>query len=254
MKGPKDMLFKETENRSLPTIILLHGGGLSWWSLKPIIKQLQDQYHVVTPVIDGHGEDGFETFLSIEDSANKLIYYINNQCNGKVYAIGGLSIGAQIVTEVLSLRDDITDYAILESSLVYPIKGTNFMTVPAYKLFFGLIKMRWFSRLQAKTLCVPEDMFEQYYNDSLQLTKQSLINITLSNGTYNLKGSISNTKAKVLIIVGGKEIGIMKKSGRRLNEAIAGSQLHIISNMGHGEISLLYPEKYVELVTTFFNT
>ncbi|MDF2905465.1 MAG: alpha/beta fold family hydrolase [Herbinix sp.] len=245
------MLFKETENQSLPTIILLHGGGLSWWSLQPIIELLKEIYHVVTPIIDGHGEDAHETFISIEDSAKKLINYIDTNHNGKVYAIGGLSIGAQIVTEVLSSREDIADFAIIESSLVYPIKGTSSMTIPAYKIFYGLIKLRWFSKLQAKTLCVPENMFEQYYTESIVMSKQSLINITLSNGNYELKSIISNTKAKVLILVGGKEIGIMRKSAKRLNMSIAGSELVVLPGMGHGEISLMYPEKYVELVITF---
>lgn len=246
------MLFRETDNRSLPTLILLHGGGLSSWSLEPIVKLLRDNYHVVTPIIDGHGEDADEEFLSIEDSARKLIDYIDTNHNGKVFAIGGLSIGAQIVTEVLSLREDIAEYAILESALVYSIKGTALMTVPAYKLFYGLIKMRWFSKLQAKTLCVPDNMLEQYYNESIKMTKQSLINMTLSNGCYDLKSTISNTKANVMIMVGRKEIGIMRKSGQRLKEAIPRSELLIIPNMGHGEISLLYPSRYVELISNLF--
>lgn len=246
------MLWKETENHSLPTIILLHGGGLSWWSLEPIIALLKENYHVVTPIIDGHGEDALETFISIKDSAERLINYIDTQYKGKVYAIGGLSIGAQIVTEALSSREDIAVYAIIESALVYPIKGTSFMTVPAYKLFYGLIKMRWFSRLQAKTLCVPENMFELYYHESIKMTKQSLINITLSNGNYELKQSVSNTKAKVMIMVGGKEISIMRKSAKRLNEMIAESELNILPGMGHGEISLLHPIMYVELIHKFF--
>lgn len=107
--------------------------------------------------------------------------------------------------------------------------------------------------MQAKTLCVPEKMFEQYYDDSLKITKESLINITLSNGNYNLKNSISDTKARVLVIVGEKELSIMKKSGIRLHEVIAASELYIASNMGHGGISLLYPEKYVALITNFFH-
>ncbi len=193
-------------------------GGLSWWSLEPVIELLSEHYHLVTPIIDGHGEDAYETFISIEDSAEKLIHYIDTQYNGSIFAIGGLSIGAQIVTEVLSTREDIAEYAIIESALVHPIKATSFMTVPTYKLFYGLIKLRWFSRLQAKTLFVPENMFEQYYNESIKMSKQSLINITLSNGTYELKHSISNTKAKVIILVGGKEIGIMRKSAKRLND------------------------------------
>lgn len=247
------MLLKETDNRSLPTIILLHGGGLSWWSLEPVIRLLKEHYHIVTPIIDGHGEDAYETFISIEDTAQKLIQYIDAQHNGKVFAIGGLSIGGQIVTEVLSSREDIAEYAIIESALVYPIKGTSFMTVPAYQLFYGLIKRRWFSKMQAKTLCIPDNMFDLYYKESIKMTKQSLINITLSNGNYELKHSISNTTAKVMIVVGGKEIGIMRKSAKRLNEAIAGSELNIIPNMGHGEISLLHPIIYVELISKFFN-
>jgi len=245
------MIFKETNNKDFPTIILLHGGGLSNWSLQNIANQLQTDFHVVTPIIDGHGDDG-EEFISISDSATKLISYIDTRCNGKVFAIGGLSIGAQIVTEVLSQRENIAEYAIIESALVYPIKGITAMTVPAYKLCYGLLKKRWFSKMQAKTLCVPPDKFEQYYQDSIRMSRQSLINITLSNGNYDLKSSISNTKSKLMIIVGEKEIGVMQKSAQRLHDAIPGSELYIATKMKHGEISLMYPQKYIELIKLFF--
>lgn len=246
------MIFKETANKQMPTIILLHGGGLSSWSLQSVVEHLQSEFHVVTPIIDGHGENGDEEFISIQDSAEKLINYIDTNCKGKVFAVGGLSIGAQIITEVLSQRTDISTYAIIESALVYPIKGTAAMTVPTYKLLYGLVKSRWFSKLQAKTLCVPDDMFEEYYRDSLKISKQSLINITLSNGNYNLKSSIEDTKSKVLIIIGENEIGVMRKSAQRLHKAIKDSELYIAPAMRHGEMSLVYPKKYVELLKSFF--
>lgn len=246
------MLFKETSNKQMRTIILLHGGGLSSWSLNSIVEQLQPDFHVITPIIDGHGEDGGEEFISIQDCARKLIEYIDTNCNSQVFAIGGLSIGAQIVTQILSQRQEIAEYAIIESALVYSIKGTNALTVPAYKLFYGLIKKRWFARMQAKTLCVPPDMFEQYYQDSLKISKRSLINITLSNGNYNLNESIAHTKTKVLIIAGGNEVGIIKKSARLLHDTIPGSDLYIAPGMKHGEMSLLYTTKYVDLLKSFF--
>lgn len=242
------MIFKETGHNDFPTMIFIHGGGLSDWSLKPIVDEFQKKFHVITPIIDGHGEAAAETFVSIPNSAAKLIHYIDTQCNGRVFAIAGLSIGAQIVTEVISQRDDITQYAIIESALVYPIKGIITFTAPAYQMCYGLIKQRWFSKLQAKSLCVPADMLEIYYNDSIKMSKQSLINMTLSNGTYNLKESISSTKAKVLIIVGKKEISVMKKSAKRLHKEISGSELYIAPGMRHGEISLKYPQKYIELL------
>lgn len=38
------MLFHETSDTSLPTILLLHGGGLSDWSLQPVVELLQENY------------------------------------------------------------------------------------------------------------------------------------------------------------------------------------------------------------------
>ncbi|MFA9462867.1 MAG: alpha/beta fold hydrolase [Velocimicrobium sp.] len=247
------MIFKEAGCNEFPTMIFIHGGGLSDWSLMPIVDEFRKEFHVITPIIDGHGEAAIETFTSISDSATKLIRYIDTKCNGQVFIVAGLSIGAQIVTEVLSRRDNITQYAIIESALVYPIKGITKFTVPTYQLCYGLIKQRWFSNLQANSLCVPSNMFERYYQDSLRMSKRSLINITLSNGTYDLKEDIVNTKAKVLVIVGEKEITVMKKSAQRLSETIHGCELYIAPGMKHGEISLKYPQKYISLLRKLVN-
>lgn len=245
------MLFKEYGNKEDKTVIILHGGGLSAWSLRELAGLLQEDYHVVTPIIDGHGDDGNNNFVSIEDSSKRLIEYIDSELSGKVFALAGLSLGAQIVTEILSERRDITEYAIIESALVLPIKGIRMM-VPVYKAAYGLIKQRWFSKLQAKSLFVTEEMFEDYFKDSLKISKQSLINISLSNGNYRIRESLSETAAKVLVIVGEKEIGIMQKSADLLKQSIPNSKLYIAPKMGHGEISLRYPQRYKEQIYTLF--
>jgi pimeloyl-ACP methyl ester carboxylesterase len=230
----------------------LHGGGLSWWSWQEIVDLLKENYHVVTPVLDGYGEAAEETFISIEESAQQLIHYIEENQNGKVFAIGGLSIGAQIVVEALSMRSDLCKHAIIESALIHPIPRTKLLTVPACKLSYGLIQKRWFSKLQAKELCVPEKMFDRYYEDSIKVSSQSLVNTILSNGTYQWKPSISQTKAKVLIIVGEKEVALVRKSAQDLYEAIEGSELYVASGMKHGEFSLGYSKKYVDLLKWLF--
>lgn len=246
------MLFKEFGTPGAPTVILLHGGGLSWWSLEPVIDLLVPEYRVVAPVIDGYGEDAAEIFQSIEASARHLLAYIKSHCGGKVYALGGLSIGAQIAAEVLSLQPDAADYAILESALVIPLRGTTAFTVPMTRMSYGLIKQRWFAKLQARELCVPEEQFERYYADSVRLSKQSLLNTLRSNGTYALQKEIGQTTAKTLIIVGEKEIGAMQKSARLLAETIPGSTLFIAPKMKHGELSLQHPEQYTALLQTLF--
>jgi len=63
---------------------------------------------------------------------------------------------------------------------------------------------------------------------------------------------IKNTNANVLIIVGEKELKIIKKSALKLNNTILNSQLYIAPNMNHGELSLVNYEKYITLIKEFF--
>ncbi|WP_315122436.1 alpha/beta hydrolase [uncultured Clostridium sp.] len=246
------MIFKEFGKKNMPAIIFLHGGGLSWWSWKTQIEVLQKDYFIVTPIIDGHGDDWDTTFISIKKSAEKVIKYIKENLNGKVFALCGLSIGAQIVVEIISQEFDIAENVVIESALLYPMKITRVITVPTYNLCYGLIKKKWYAKLQAKTLNIPKELFENYYKDSFKMSKETLINITKSNGSYSCPSSICNTKAKVLILVGEKELSIMKKSAILLHKTIKGSSLKIIKKSGHGEISLIYPNKYIDLLQEFF--
>ena len=36
------------------TIMLLHGGGLSWWNYSEAAELLKDRYHVILPILDCH--------------------------------------------------------------------------------------------------------------------------------------------------------------------------------------------------------
>lgn len=248
------MDFKIFGNQDKPVILFLHGGGLSWWSWKPQIKALQHDYFVVAAIIEGHGEAAETPFISIQKSAEDLIKNINEQYGGRIFAICGLSIGAQILVEVLAQKSDITEYAVIESALVIPIKTTVALTVPLYDLFYELIKKRWVAKLQGKTLNIPDDLFESYFEDSSRMTKESLINITRSNGNYPIPIGLEKTKAKTLILVGEKELGIMKKSARILHEALPESHLVIIEKSGHGEISLNASGKYLALLFELFQS
>lgn len=245
------MKYREFGERTRSTIILLHCEGLSWWSLKNIIYYLKMDYHVITPIIDGHGEDGSTTFISIQDSAKKLIQYIDDNYNGKIFAIGGLSLGAQIIIEVLSKRADIAEYSILESGLVTPAKCKMRVAIETCKPFYWLMRKRWFAKLQASALCIKQNMFEQYYKDSLTISRKSLSNIVLSIRSYTVPDELKNTKTKALIIFGFKERKVMDRSVHKLMETIPNSQVCIAPGMRRGELCLVYYMEYLALIKNF---
>ena len=70
------MNYREYGCADHETIILLHGGGLSWWSYREVAEKLSSDYHVILPILDGHaGSDA--DFSSIEDNAARLLTFID---------------------------------------------------------------------------------------------------------------------------------------------------------------------------------
>ena len=227
-------------------VMLLHGGGLSWWNYREVAALLGSQYHVVLPVLDGHG-DSDAPFTTIEDNANRLISYIDAHFGGRVLAIGGLSLGGQIAVEMLSQRPDICRYALIESPLVKPMKLTHTLIEPTFGMSYGLIKQKWFAKLQADYLGIPKALFDDYYRDTCKISKADMIAFLKENSIYTIKPSLSETTAKVKIVAGSKEQKSIRDSAKMLHKAIPRSSMEMLPGLRHGDLSLNNPEQYVRI-------
>lgn len=248
------MKFMELGKTENPAVILLHGGGLSWWSVEEQARLLQRKYRVVMPIIDGHGEDAGTDFTGIGDSAEKLLGFIDRGCGGRVFALCGLSLGAQIAAAVLAARPEIAEYAVLESILVQP-GHTQRQSIPEVliRCSHGLIQYRWFSKLQARAEFLPAKLFEPYFRDARIISEKSLARILNSNGDFHIPTGLGQTKAKVLILVGSGEKAEMKLSAGLLKKAIPESRLVVARGMRHGEFSIKHPESYVRVLEQWFS-
>ena len=240
------MIVKEYGKSNKDIIILLHGGGLSWWNYEEVSEILKSNYHVILPILDGHsGSD--RDFTSIENNANEIIEYIDNNYNGNVKLIGGLSLGAQILLDILSKRDNICEYAIIESALVCPMKMTNILIESSINMSYGLINKKWFSKLQFKSLKIKEELFDKYYIDSSNITKDNMISFLKANSNYHLK-NVKTNKSKSIVMVGSKERPIMIKSAKIIHDELINSELEILSGYYHGDLSINHPNEYAEKV------
>ena len=238
------MEFREYGREKAETIILLHGGGLSWWNYRSVAEQLQRDFRVILPVLDGHAGSSRE-FTSIADNAAEIISFVNHELGGSVLLLGGLSLGAQIVLDILSQKNDICRYAIVESASVISSKMMNALVAPSVGSSYGLIKNRWFAKLQFRSLHMRPDLFEEYYRDTCQITKSGMIAFLKENTAYEAKQELQSCQAEVRIVVGGKEQKTMLRSARLLHAMLQKSTLEIKNGLYHGEYSINHPEQYV---------
>ncbi len=241
------MNYVEYGKEHKDTIVLLHGGGLSWWNYREAAEKLSSQFHIVLPILDGHAKSDSD-FTSIEENAARIISYIVEHLGGSVLLIGGLSLGGQTALEMLSQKKDICKYALIESALVVPSKFTYAMIKPAFGGCYGLIKRRWFSELQFKSLKIKQELFEDYFRDTCDISKSNMIAFLEANALYHIKPSISDCSAKAYVFVGEKENKAMRKSAKIIHEKLNGSLLQVLPKMYHGEFSINHSDDYVNKI------
>ena len=241
------MNYKEYGKENQKTIVLLHGGGLSWWNYREVAELLQGDYHVILPILDGHaGSD--RSFTTIEDNAAEIINLIRSDLGGSVFLLGGLSLGAQVALEMLSQQGDVCEYAIIESAAVIPSKVTHAMIKPSLACSYRLIKQKWFSRLQFRSLKIKDELFDDYYRDTCAVSKEDMIAFLRANTSYTLKESIKNSTADVRICCGEKETHGIKRSAQKIKETLPTATVIELKGMVHGDFSINHAADYVSII------
>ena len=241
------MTTKEYGDKNAPVVMLLHGGGLAWWNYRDAAEVLKGRYRVVIPALDGHA-DSDRPFTSIEDNAAGIIGYIDENFGGRVSFIGGLSLGGQVLLEMLSQRGNICGTAFVESASVVPSKLMAAMLPPSVGASYGLIKKQWFARAQFKSLKIKAELYDDYYRDSCLISKKDMTAFLTANQLYSLKESLGGTSARVHIFCGSKETSQIKRSAELIHSAVHGSSLKVIDGAYHGQFSVNSGKEYAKEV------
>jgi pimeloyl-ACP methyl ester carboxylesterase len=225
------------------TVLLLHGGGLSWWNYRKAAELLGETHHVILPVLDGHAGSSRD-FSSIRENAEEILRLVDARCGGSVLLMGGVSLGAQVLLEVLALRPDVCRYAVVESASVIPSGLTAALLAPSVSCSYGLIKQKWFARLQFRYLRIDPDLFEEYYRDTCAITRENMIAFLKASVSYAGSDALRNCTAQCAIFAGGREQRGMRRSAERLHTLLPNSTLEVKQGLYHGEFSMNHPREY----------
>lgn len=256
------MRFHEFGDKNFPHILLIHGGGNSWWNYLRQARILSDKFHVILPTLDGHGEEYQRDYISTENSAQQIMDYIKNNCNGKLFAIGGVSLGGQIAIELLSLDSDIAQKAIIDGSICIPQPNLSRISTIVVKIFGKLMFSKSASKIQLSlmkkiypNMAYPEEIENYYMEDMPILPMKTLVKMYKTYmGKYRLKESITESKAQVLYIYGEKEMRCVKESAKLFQKMHPDCILYEAKGYNHGYLSAYLPLEWIKLVNPFLTS
>ena len=251
------MKFYEFGDKKSPSIMLIHGAGWSYWLYLQEARLLQHQYHVILPVIDGHGEEAGVPYTSTEKIADQLLDYIDHNCGGKLFALSGVSLGGQIAIELLSRRSDLTEKAIIESGLCIPqpflLKYSRFVYKHFGKWLFSKKFNQWALTMLPKQMHLPDEIAALYLRDIPAVKVETMNRIFETYYHYQLKDSLKDSQADIIYWYGSKELKCIKQSGLRFKSYVEKCQLIELPGYRHSEISAYHPAEWVAKAEQFFN-
>ena len=253
------MKFHEFGDKNLPPILLIHGGGSSWWNYLRQARILSHKYHVILPTLNGHGEEYQKDYISTEDSAQEILNYVRQNCGGKLFPVGGVSLGGQIAMELLSLDSDIAEKAIIDGSLCIPqprlARSCNLLVSLFGKLMFSKSACKLQLSIMNKIypqLAYPDEIKNYFIEDLPRTPIKTLVTIYKTYmGNYKLNSRISKSEAQVLYIYGEKELNGVKESARLFQQLHPNTLLYEAKGYNHGYLSAYLPQEWIDLVVPF---
>lgn len=228
-----EMYVQEFNSAQSISVVFIHGGGVGGWMWDKQVKGCDD-FHCIIPDLPGHGGSRAIQHFSIKECAHQIAKLIKNLGHGGKAHVVGHSIGAQILVQLLADSPDVLSSAVINSALVRPIGGMSGLIRPSVKLTVPLAQQKWFAKLQAKSLSVPEEYFPRYYDESKSITAVILEQLLMENATFELPDGLKENNIPILVLVGQKERKIMINSAKDLVSIIPNSRGYVVQGVGHG--------------------
>ena len=225
------LFVRESGPMSAPTIVFLHGGGVSGWSWQPQIEAFPD-YHLLVPDLPEHGHSLAEAPFTFPDAAARVADLIRDRGHaGRAHVIG-LSLGAQTAIQLLANAPDLVDHALLSGALVRGLPGASLVR-PTIAAYMPLRNIPALVRANMRSSAIPAAYYQPFSEDTRALTADALTHTLVANMTFRLPPGLDRVKAGVLVTVGSREYGLMFGSARDVLAAIPGARGYVVRGAPH---------------------
>lgn len=239
------MYVLEAGDAHAPPILLLHGGGVAGWMWRPTLERLATTVRVIIPDLPGHGLSADETYRSHEETTQAVARVLEERApHGALVA--GFSLGAQLTMLLAATRPDLVTDAVVVSAQAKPLRFPQ-ATLGLLAAAAPLARQRWFAKLQAKELFIPDELLSDYLRDSARVSRETLLAGVGENIRFTLPAGWADFKNPALVMVGRKERKLMHDSARGIHGSLPGSQMISVPECGHG-IPLQRPDLFARIL------
>ncbi len=229
------LYIKETGENNNETIVFLHGDGIAGWMWDEQLKAFND-YHCIVPDLPGHGKSAEVKPVTVQDAADEIIDIIKNKAkNGKAHLVG-LSLGAQIVVQILGTAPEVVNHALISGTLARNSQPTESFL----KLLDNLIALylpdkdktiRIMSYVRSYN--IPKNLRSKFKESTYVIEPYSLDKILRETILFKMPDNLEHADVPVLVMRGEKDYRIINESALNLLNVLPNSKGAKALKVGH---------------------
>ncbi|MBK8900048.1 MAG: alpha/beta hydrolase [Anaerolineaceae bacterium] len=231
-----------------PTILFLHGLGVSSWMWQEQVEALQDRYHLLAVDLPGNGESYKAEWVSFVDTAVTLATIIRERASSGQAHVVGLSLGGYTALHLLANFPELVLSTVVSGVTIRPFPNT----LP-YKLMPKIMShiMGWglTINLMSRMMQLPPEAKPLYRRDSKNLSAKTILRIYDEVLDFTLPAQLRQLRPRLLAVAGEKEARLVLESLPDYH-VVATAVTAVIPNAHHGWNGE-FPELFAEMVESW---
>lgn len=230
-----NLYVEESGQENKETLIFIHGGGMAGWMWREQVEDFKD-YHLLIPDLPEHGRNIEVRPFTIEGAAGMIVNLIKTRAkDGKAHLVG-ISLGAQIILQILSKAPEVVDHVMISGTLVHSLPHTEtYLKLLNYliKVYKPVKDTDFFIKANMRTYNMPKTLFNEFKESTYLIKPESLDRILHENLLFQMPNGLNHADVPVLVMAGEKEYKIIKESVRDLMEGLPNATGITAPKLGH---------------------
>ena len=158
-------------DKNHPIILYLHGLGIAGWCWQPVVDQMHS-YDALIPDLPGHGGSSAIQWHSLKDSAEQVARVVDMVPRERAIYVTGHSLGAYVGLNLLTIRPDRFEGAVLSGFHVGRLKAPTLWKA-AYAINGVLMRLPFVARRMAEVF-ETQEMAAQYVNGMRHISARTI--------------------------------------------------------------------------------
>ncbi len=237
-----DLFVRESGPVEAPAIVFLHGAYTSGWYWEPVVERMQ-QYRCLVPDLPHYGKSFELGPFEMGRAATAVAELIRSRAaTGRAHVVG-LSLGAQVGTQLLASEPKLVDRAVLCGTIINTVPFAEvtrrLLALPARNSMYRWMVSRYRNAWQSK---VPSAHIDDYREDVRLITSGQLADVIMASAGFTLPEELDKSDTPTLFLTGAKELPVVRRWAAALARQMPNGVDRVATGMPHD-----WPTHYPDL-------